>query len=1323
MKNEKMNGNNKNIGSYYLGLDVGTNSVGWAVTDKSYNVLKFKGNAMWGVRLFEEAQDASARRSSRTARRRLDRRNQRLLLLQGLFANAITEIDPQFFLRMQESALHEEDKTGSRFSLFAGDSYNDKTYHKQYPTVYHLRRELAASKDAHDVRLVYLALHHIVKSRGHFLYETSDSGDDFASPVQAFAQLQMYLEKEYACKIEAPDEAAFVAVLCRNDMGITAKKKALKGLFEAPSEKELSIDVASVCDMLAGASVAFAALFCDEELKQAEVKSFSLKNSLDDNFDALSTVLGDRMELLLQLKRVYDAAKLSQILDGKQSISEAKIALYEKNRKDLSLLKKYVRKTAPGSYKRIFAQKAEKLNNLPAYNQYKSKSGDYACSQEDFCKFLKKELPVPDASDAELCRIFREIQDASFLPRLRGSDNGVIPYQLHKRELLKILENASTYLPFLNETDADGFTVKEKIVKVFEFRIPYYVGPLSCKHPNHWVVRFAGKEHEKVYPWNFESIVDTEASADAFMANLIGKCTYTGEKVLPKDSLLYSEFAMRNEMNLLRVNGHPLPENVKQELLQHFFYDASRKVTKKQIWSYLRGKGLIAETDELSGIDDTVKTTLRSFHDFRDILSRVGDYDMVEEIIRSILVFGEDKRMLRRWLQKNTHDLTDEDYKHICRLRYKDWGRLSETLLTGLKDEQGKNVITYLRKTDKNLMQILAEYGFGKLADAHRTELLGGNRTLADKLEEMYVSPMVRRSLRQALRIVDEIVDIRRSAPEKIFIEMARGDKLELKGKRTESRKSKLQALYAACKEESAAMFAKLEKEDDNSLRSDKLYLYYLQMGKCMYSGDPIDLDALLHGEKYDIDHIFPRSRVKDNSLDNRVLVRSELNREKTNTYPIGEDIRKKMLPLWQQMKKQGLISPKKFDRLTRSYPLTEKELSDFVARQLTETQQSTKALATLLQNINPDIRIVYSKAGNVSDFRHEFDMLKCRDINDLHHAKDAYLNIVVGNVYDTKFTSRFFANIHRENYSLNKVFAFDTPGAWDKTETIKTVKKWMAKNNVLVTRMPREVKGQLFDLQLMPAGKGQVEKKQGLSVEKYGGYNKRAGAYFCVVEYTDKKKRVLALQPVYVYKKSLYESDPVRYCTEELGLREPKVIAKKIRMDALLELDGKRLLISGRTGERLLCKHTYQLAMDSNREKYIRSISKYVERCAARKAELPVTEHDGLTAEGNRDLYDWFLKKCDQNVYADLFKNMKADMVQHRDKFEAMSILEQAKLLLEILKAFKCNAQNPDFSSLCGKGKVAILLEGMNITKRKSAFLINQSVTGLFETKTDLMR
>ena len=45
-------------GNYYLGLDMGTSSCGWSVTDEEYHVLRRHGKALWGVRLFEGAKTA-----------------------------------------------------------------------------------------------------------------------------------------------------------------------------------------------------------------------------------------------------------------------------------------------------------------------------------------------------------------------------------------------------------------------------------------------------------------------------------------------------------------------------------------------------------------------------------------------------------------------------------------------------------------------------------------------------------------------------------------------------------------------------------------------------------------------------------------------------------------------------------------------------------------------------------------------------------------------------------------------------------------------------------------------------------------------------------------------------------------------------------------------------------------------------------------------------------------------------------------------------------------------------------------------------------------
>ena len=90
-------------GEYYLGLDMGSSSVGWAVTNEKYEILRAHGKTLWGVRLFDSAQTAEERRGFRTAKRRLDRRNWRIELLQKIFAEEVEKIDDGFFRRMKES--------------------------------------------------------------------------------------------------------------------------------------------------------------------------------------------------------------------------------------------------------------------------------------------------------------------------------------------------------------------------------------------------------------------------------------------------------------------------------------------------------------------------------------------------------------------------------------------------------------------------------------------------------------------------------------------------------------------------------------------------------------------------------------------------------------------------------------------------------------------------------------------------------------------------------------------------------------------------------------------------------------------------------------------------------------------------------------------------------------------------------------------------------------------------------------------------------------------------------------------------------------------
>ena len=111
----------------YLGLNVGTNSIGYAVTDEQYNLLKFNGNDAWGSIVFDAASSNEDRRNHRLARRNLDRRQQRIVWLQEIFAKEISKVDDRFFIRLSESFRWRED-VQDQYVFFNDKEYTDVQY-------------------------------------------------------------------------------------------------------------------------------------------------------------------------------------------------------------------------------------------------------------------------------------------------------------------------------------------------------------------------------------------------------------------------------------------------------------------------------------------------------------------------------------------------------------------------------------------------------------------------------------------------------------------------------------------------------------------------------------------------------------------------------------------------------------------------------------------------------------------------------------------------------------------------------------------------------------------------------------------------------------------------------------------------------------------------------------------------------------------------------------------------------------------------------------------------------------------------------------------
>ncbi|MBQ8913380.1 MAG: type II CRISPR RNA-guided endonuclease Cas9, partial [Lachnospiraceae bacterium] len=510
----------------------------------------------------------------------------------------------------------------------------------------------------------------------------------------------------------------------------------------------------------------------------------------------------------------------------------------------------------------VFRASSKDLKNYTAYsyNLKSVKGNSYPkgkASAEEFYSFLKKELQL-DKIEVEDCdREFYEdmmtrISEDTFLPKQVNTDNRVIPYQLYLSELKKILDNASAHYSFLNEKDAEGYVNKEKLVQIFKFRIPYFVGPLRTENTKYgWMRR---KTDGIIRPWNFNEKVDIDASEDAFINRMTNTCTYIpGEKVLPKWSVLYSKFTVLNEINNITVNSMPIEVEAKQGIYNELFCK-NAKVSVKRITDYLISTGRMQPADTLGGLDITVKSSLKPIYEFRHLLNNKAlNMSNVEKIVERC-TYTEDKLRYKSWLKRNYSSLSEDDLKYIGKLNYKDFGRLSAYFMNDLKGvnkdtgEMG-TIIHFLWETNDNLMQILSDrYTFMEEISKLRREYYTEHPlSLNEQRDDMGMSNAVKRPVTRTLAVVDDIVSSIGYAPKKIFVEMARG--ADEKKKRTVTRKDQILALYKKVRDEDTSELEKqLESMGDtanNKLQSESLFLYYMQLGKCMYSGQPISLSEL----------------------------------------------------------------------------------------------------------------------------------------------------------------------------------------------------------------------------------------------------------------------------------------------------------------------------------------------------------------------------------------------------------------------------------------------------------------------------------------------
>ena len=1365
---------NKN---YSIGLDIGTNSVGWAVITDDYKVpskkMKVRGNTdkhfikknLIGALLFDEGTTAEDRRLKRTARRRYTRRKNRLRYLQEIFAEEMSKVDSSFFHRLDDSFLIPEDKRGSKYPIFATLA-EEKEYHKQFPTIYHLRKHLADSKEKADLRLIYLALAHMIKYRGHFLYE--ESFDIKNNDIQKiFNELISIYDNTFEGS-SLSEQSVQVEAIFTDKISKSAKRERVLKLF--PDEKSTGL-FSEFLKLIVGNQADFKKHF---DLEDKAPLQFS-KDTYDEDLENLLGQIGDDFaDLFVAAKKLYDAILLSGILtvtdlSTKAPLSASMIERYENHQEDLAALKQFIKNNLPEKYDEVFS------------DQFKDGYAGYIdgkATQEAFYKYIKNLLSKFEGADYFLEKIERE----DFLRKQRTFDNGSIPHQIHLQEMNAILRRQGEHYPFLKEN-------KEKIEKILTFRIPYYVGPLARGNRDFaWLTR---NSDQGIRPWNFEEIVDKASSAEDFINKMTNYDLYLPEeKVLPKHSLLYETFAVYNELTKVKfiaegLRDYQFLDSVQKKQIVNQLFKEKRRVTEKDIIQYLH---TVDGYDgiELKGIEKQFNASLSTYHDLLKIIKDKEFMDdskneaILENIVHTLTIF-EDREMIKQRLAQYDSLFDEKVIKALTRRHYTGWGKLSAKLINGIRDKKsGKTILDYLIDdgySNRNFMQLIHDDGLSFKEMIRKGQVVGKTDDVKQVVQELPGSPAIKKGILQSIKIVDELVKVMGHAPESIVIEMARENQTTAKGKKNSRQRYK--RIEDSLKILASGLNSKILKEhptDNIQLQNDRLFLYYLQNGKDMYTGEALDINKL---SSYDIDHIIPQAFIKDDSLDNRVLTSSKENRGKSDNVPSLEVVQKRKA-FWQQLLDSKLISERKFNNLTKAERggLDERDKVGFIKRQLVETRQITKHVAQILDTrynteVNEKnqkirtVKIITLKSNLVSNFRKEFRLYKVREINDYHHAHDAYLNAVVAKAilkkypklepefvygdyqkYDLKrYISRskdpkdiekatekyfFYSNllnffkeevhyadgtiVKRENIEYSK----DTGEiAWNKEKDFATIKKVLSLPQVNIVKKREVQTGGFSKESILPKGNSDKlipRKTKDILWEttKYGGFDSPVIAYAILLiadiekRKAKKLKTVKTLVGITIMEKAAFEENPITFLENKgyHNVRKENILC--LPKYSLFELEnGRRRLLASAKELQKVNEIVFPVYLTTllYHSKNVHKLDEPEHLEYIQKHRSEFKDLLNLVSEFSQKyvLAEANLEKI-KNLYAD---NEQADI----------EILANSFINLLTFTALGAPAAFKFFGKDIDRKRYTTVSEILNAT------LIHQSITGLYETRIDLSK
>ena len=1328
--------NRENI-KYYIGVDIGTNSVGWAVIDENGNLLKKGKHHLWGSRLFDQAQTAQNRRNYRSSRRRYNKRRQRIGLLRLIMSDMVLEVDPSFFIRLEKTTfLDKEDKKAilkdnykMNYNLFCDEDYNDKKYFKDYPTIYHLRKKLCESDEKADPRLIYLALHHIVKYRGNFLYEGQELHLESSNKEEDLKILFDILGKNNDTVYDFSEEQIqFILKTVVENISKTAKVDECMSHLKLNSEDKKIVK--EFMRGLVGNKFNVSKLYMHEDLQfdDEDLKLQFSDKSYEEKIIEYENVLEEKMEFIDLMQQFYSWIELSKIVGSDSqhvSISDAMVNIYVNHKEDLKALKEMMLKIGKKEYDEMFKPTSKSIVNYYNYVNPVACSGD---KTDGFYKYVKKAIEKSD--DSRKDEILQKIANETYMLKQTSKNNAYIPYQMQKDELIKILDHQEKYYPVLKEN-------RDKIISILEFRIPYYYGPLDGNKQFGWLIKKKGKENERILPWNHQEIVDVQETAAQFIKKLTNYCTYLPiEKVMPQKSLTCSMYEVLSEVNKIRIDGKLLPIDTKNRLIEDLFFKR-KTVKEKDLINWLKQNQLTV--GEITGYqkEKAFSSSLAPWIDFKEIFDEINDsnYDLIEKIIEDMTIFNEGSILKERL--KKAYNLDQNKIKKIMKLKYSGWSRLSKKLINGIRADNkfgsSVSILDVMKESHMTLMEIIndQDLGFKQIIEKENFK----NETVSfeyEDIENLAGSPALKRGIWQTLQVIEEIKNYMGHEPKNIYIEFAREEQEKV---RTTTRVKQLKSIYNDIKNQldvhGKEVYSNLNKQDEKSSIEKRLYLYYTQLGKCMYSGESLDIDKL---SNYEIDHIFPRTLTSDDSLDNLVLVKKKENQRKLDDLVLPLEIRNKMEVFWKKLYDNGLITQTKYYRLMRD-EFRRDQIDKFINRQLVETRQIIKHVANIIENHYEDTKVFTVRANLSHEFREKYEIYKNRNVNDFHHAHDAYIACIIGRYIQIRFpgleakyvygqymqnVKKTKNNIDKENHGfiINSMkyecIDEDTGEVIWNPERILDYIKCFNYRDVYITKKLDTNNRELFNVTILPNDKNSEKGKTKATipvnklrsnVRKYGGFSGLQSDIVAIEGKKGKKidRRLINL-PILLRYVSI--EDQCKYIMENNKYSDVKII-KKIKKNQLIEIDGGLYYLSSATE----LVNAHQLILNNKENEIIFEINNAMiknDYSYFENREIEITK-----------LYNLLCDKMKK--YYPKYKGIYEKILTKNIDFNILEIDLKCRVILEVLKILKAGAINGNLK-----------FEPYNMTDREgrlskqsihldNTYFYDVSITGIYSKKYKL--